>query len=66
MLYYNQKEREKEVTKMTELEMTVKMLDRKEVSFKMEESREGYTTIELPGGSVMWFWDATGELVDVL
>lgn len=52
---------------MSELEMTVKMLDRKRVSFLLEEGEEeGYVTIELPGGSVMWFDSDTGNLVDVM
>lgn len=37
MLYCSQKEREREVTKMTELEMFVKMMDRAKISIRIEE-----------------------------
>ena len=66
MLQYNQKEREREGTKMKEIEMFVGMMDRAKIRIKIvEEDKETHVFVLDSEDEAIFIFGEHGQLVEV-
>ncbi len=65
MLQYNQKEKEREATKMKEIEMFVGMMDRAKIRIKIVE-QDKETHVFLLDSDAEYIFGEWGQLVEIL